>query len=153
MGSTKAPSVERGACCSKRGHVRRQCGGYFPQSLLTFHQLVMTIGEMLMRCWWETKEFGWQTWTPTDIGSCCLFSPRIAEGSPSPGPEIEITTTTYRLRSQDENVYASLTSVTAATCSPFTVGVHFLRRRSDGARSNMIGVEPLTYPKWKIDGW
>lgn len=52
-------------------------------------------------------------WTLTDIGSCCLFSPRIAEGSPSPGPEIEITTTTYHLRSQDENVYASLTSVTA----------------------------------------
>ena len=48
MGSTKAPSVERAVCYSKRGHDRRQGGGYFPLFLLTFHQLVMAIAEVLI---------------------------------------------------------------------------------------------------------
>ena len=64
----------------------------------------------------------------------------------------------HRLRPQDENVYASLTSVTAATCSPFTVGIHFLRRRSGGARSNMIGgrapdLTPKVENRWVIGDW
>ena len=135
MGSTGAPSMKRGECCSKKGHVRRQCGGYFPQSLLTFHQLVMAIGDR-----------HWQLLLVQPAGSRRLSLTRTRNRDH------------HRLRPQDENVYASLTSVTAATCSPFTVGVHFLRRRSGGARSNMIGgqapdLTPKVENRWVIGDW